>query len=253
MHRYFLLIATVLFLTTNCPAHGAISHNGTKDSVIYASPLLRIRKVADHVFMHTSFLQTADFGQVPCNGMIVSDGNEAVVFDTPANEESTGELLDFLKRNKIRVTAVIATHFHADCLAGLKEVHKRRIPSFAENRTIKILRTMDPVFDLPETGFTGSAVFRVGNKQVYAGYFGQGHTGDNIIGYFADQHVLFGGCLIKEIGAGKGNLEDANVAAWPGTVQKVRLKFPDINMVIPGHGKPGGTELLNYTIGLFKE
>ncbi len=252
MHTYILLIAAFLFPAADSQAQHVIHQSRAKDSVLYASPLLRIEKIADHVYMHTSFLQTRDFGQVPCNGMIVYDGNEAIVFDTPANEESTRELLDFLTRNKLRAKAVIATHFHADCVAGLKEFHRRGIPSYAGSRTIKILRTMDPVFDLPGTGFSGTRSFRVGRKLVYAGYFGQGHTRDNIIGYFADQRVLFGGCLVKEIGAGKGNLEDANVTEWAGTLHKIRVKFPDVRIVIPGHGKPGDAELLSYTIGLFK-
>ena len=70
--------------------------------------------------------------------------------------------------------------------------------------------------------------------------------------YFPEDNVLFGGCLIKSVGAGKGYLGDANTIAWPGTVHKIKLKYPKTEIVIPGHGKWGGTELLDYTIELFK-
>ena len=65
--------------------------------------------------------------------------------------------------------------------------------------------------------------------------------------------MLFGGCLIKELEAGKGYLGDANVAAWSGTVEAVKQAYPDVRVVVPGHGEPGDGKLLNYTIGLFKE
>ena len=73
----------------------------------------------------------------------------------------------------------------------------------------------------------------------------------NVVGYFPEDKVVFGGCLIKTVGAGKGNLEDANVAAWPATVSKVKATYSKAEIVIPGHGKTGGTELFDYTIKLF--
>jgi metallo-beta-lactamase class B len=57
--------------------------------------------------------------------------------------------------------------------------------------------------------------------------------------------------LIKAVGAGKGNLEDANVAVWSETVGKLKRTYPEAKIVIPGHGKTGGTELFDYTIKLF--
>ena len=58
-------------------------------------------------------------------------------------------------------------------------------------------------------------------------------------------------CLIKEAKAGKDNLAEANVKAWPETVRKVKKKYPKVKKIIPGHGELGGIELLDYTIGLF--
>jgi metallo-beta-lactamase class B len=64
--------------------------------------------------------------------------------------------------------------------------------------------------------------------------------------------VLFGGCLIKECQATKGFIGDANLGEWSKTVEQVKRQFPKVQQVIPGHGKPGGPELLEYTISLFK-
>ncbi|MNY76298.1 Beta-lactamase type II precursor [compost metagenome] len=64
---------------------------------------------------------------------------------------------------------------------------------------------------------------------------------------------MFGGCLIKEVEASKGYLGDANVKEWSQTVKKIKQRFPDAKIIIPGHGNIGGTELLDYTIKLFKD
>ena len=59
--------------------------------------------------------------------------------------------------------------------------------------------------------------------------------------------------MIKELGAGNGNLEDANVDEWSATVRKAKSAYPEAQIVIPGHGKIGGTDLLDYTIEMFAE
>jgi len=74
----------------------------------------------------------------------------------------------------------------------------------------------------------------------------------NTVGYFPFEDIMFGVCLIKEFGSGKGNLEEANVEDWSEKVRKVREKYPDVKKNIPGHGKISGIELLDYTIHLFE-
>lgn len=222
-----------------------------KDSVLYSSESLQIRQVSEHVYQHTSYLSTNDFGNVPCNGMIVFNGNEAIVFDTPASETSSEELLSQLDSMGFEVKAVVATHFHADCVAGLKQFHARNIPSYTNTRTLVLLDGLSSE-QMPQNAFDREIELMVGGQNVYAKYFGEGHTTDNVIGYFPSDQVLFGGCLIKEMDAGKGNLEDANTDAWPATVMKIKKEYPNLSKVIPGHGSIGGPKLLDYTITLFQ-
>ncbi len=222
-----------------------------KEKVVYQTNLLVITKLSENVYEHTSYLQTEDFGKVDCNGMIVVNENEAIVLDTPANTESTKELIQFISNGlKSKINSVVATHFHDDCVAGLDEFHKIDVPSYANQMTIGLLKT-EPK-KLPQMGFEKELVLNIGNRKVFVEYFGEGHTKDNVIAYFPDDEALFGGCLIKEAGAGKGNLEDANEKEWPETVTKIKQKYPDVKIIIPGHGKRGGKELLDYTIQLFQ-
>ncbi|HTN08405.1 subclass B1 metallo-beta-lactamase [Agriterribacter sp.] len=222
-------------------------------SIVYKTDNLIITRLSNHTYAHTSFLNTNDFGRVPCNGMVVVNANEAIIFDTPSDDESSGELINFLMNNlQCKIKAIIPTHFHEDCVGGLEKFNEYNIPAYASNTTIELLKIKGRKFSKPIKGFADSLALNIGDKKVYAQYFGEGHTKDNIIGYYPDDNVLFGGCLIKESGATKGNLEDAYTKEWPITVHKLRQQYPDTKIVIPGHGKWGGTELFDYTIKLFE-
>jgi len=183
--------------------------------------------------------------------MIVLDKNEAVVFDTPTNNTTALELINWVEKNlDSKIKAVIPTHFHADCLGGLEAFHQQGIASYANYLTIQTAKSNN--FTIPQNGFVDLLELKVGKQKIVAAFFGAGHTKDNVIGFFPREKIMFGGCLIKESGAGKGNLEDADTNQWPVSVAKIKAKYPDTKIIIPGHGKSGGTELLDYTINLFK-
>lgn len=216
------------------------------------SEQLVIRQISEHVYQHTSYLQTESFGKVECNGMIVTDDNEAVIFDTPADNPSTLELINYVEKQLgSRIIAVIPTHFHSDCLGGLEVFHQRNIPSFAHHKTISLASAEE--LPIPQIGFDKLFELPVGDRIVIAEHLGEGHTQDNIIGYFPDEKIMFGGCLIKELGAGKGNLEDANVKEWSQTMRRLKEKYPYTRLILPGHGKSGGMELVDYTARLFEQ
>ncbi len=241
-----IVLCTATFF--NCSAQ---KRHAFKPKVVYKSGDLVITQVSQHAFEHTSFLQTQDFGNVPCNGLIVTNSKEAVIFDTPSNDTTSEELIKWItEKLQCRINAIIPTHFHNDCLGGLEAFHKHNIPSYANSKTIELAK--ENKYTVPKNGFSDSLILKVGAEYVTAKFPGEGHTRDNVVGYFPAENVMFGGCLIKEIGAGKGYLGDANVAAWPGTVERVKKEYPDVKIVIPGHGEYGGKKLLDYTIKLFK-
>jgi metallo-beta-lactamase class B len=258
-----MLMALFVLLFTACKGPSAQQRKSSNDAfqpktsadtgVVYHTDTLLIRKLSPHVYVHTSFLQTNTFGKVDCNGMIVVKGKEAVVFDTPADDASTAELIRYVTtRLQSTIKAIIPTHFHEDCVGGLEQFHANGIPVYASRQTIALLDREKRKFSKPFYPFDSSLVLSIGSEKVYAQFFGEGHTKDNITGYFPEDNALFGGCLIKTLEATKGNLADANVKEWPVTVLKLKQKYPELKIVIPGHGKWGSSNLLDYTIRLFE-
>ncbi len=218
---------------------------------VYTSKDLVIIQISENSFQHISFLQTNDFGNVPCNGLIVRNNNEAIVFDTPTSNETSEELIKWIKETlHCKINAIIPTHFHNDCLAGLKAFHENDVPSYAYFKTIELSKGSDLV--LPQNSFSEPLTLKVGDESIIVKFFGEGHTKDNVVGYFPSEQVFFGGCLIKELDASKGYLGDANVAEWSRTVERIKKEYPNLEIVVPGHGEQGDGKLLDYTIQLFK-
>jgi metallo-beta-lactamase class B len=241
-----LKITIIIFLLLS--SFGCKTHKGLS---VYESINLRVERLTNSTFRHISYLSTEDFGKVSCNGMIVIDGGEALIFDTPTNDTDSKELIDWVENNlKYKVIGVVVTHFHNDCLGGISEFHRRQIPSYASFKTIELAKQNGS--PEPQNEFDDYLEIKVGDKKVINEFIGEGHTPDNIVSYFPNENVLFGGCLIKALGANKGYLGDANVNEWSNTVSSVRAKYKKAKVIIPGHGEPGNSELLDYTIQLFK-
>lgn len=219
---------------------------------VYHSESLTIEQLTPHTFVHISQLVIPDYGTFPCNGMIFVNEGEALVFDTPIGDSISTELIRWLRDEmQLEIKGIVVNHFHDDCLSGIAAFHEAGIPSYANEQSIALAEHGE--FELPQHGFTDSLVLRLKHKKVINRYFGAAHTIDNIVSYLPDEEVLFGGCMIKEIGAGEGNLNDADTKAWPVTVARIKDAYPDLKYVVPGHGESGSAELLDYTIRMFEK
>jgi metallo-beta-lactamase class B len=228
------------------------SQKGTmKAKRLYKSKNLIVHQISKNSFKHVSYKQTNDFGNVACNGLVVRNNNEVIIFDTPVNDESSKELIKWIRATlDCKINAIIPTHFHDDCLGGLKAFHDYEIPSYAYFKTIELAKENN--YTIPKNSFKDSLLLKVGNEFAMVKFFGEAHTVDNVVGYFPSEFILFGGCMIRAIGMSKGYLGDANVNEWTNTVEKVKKQYPNVRMVVPGHGSHGDIELLDYTIKLYK-
>lgn len=246
LNTLLVLVLSLTILRGNAQKKGLF-----KPQKVYSSEGLMVLQIAKNAFQHISYKQTNDFGNVACNGLVVKNNNEAIVFDTPTNDKSAAELIKWVTETlQCKIKAIIPTHFHDDCLGGLGAFDASNIPSYAYFRTTELAKENN--FVVPKNSFRDSLVLKVGSEIVVAKFFGEGHTKDNVVGYFPHENILFGGCLVKELKASKGYLGDANTADWSSTVAKIKRHYPNLKLVVPGHGEHGTPKLLDYTIDLFK-
>ncbi|MEM9723790.1 MAG: subclass B1 metallo-beta-lactamase, partial [Bacteroidota bacterium] len=213
----------------------------------YRSESLEIIPISDHSYMHISYLETDSAGFKGCNGYIYIDDGEAVIFDTPVNNEGAMDLLEWVENSLgASIKAVVASHSHKDGLGGLEAFHQAGIPSYSHTLTVRLAAEHGRT--VPLNGFETQQHFQIGETEVISYFLGEGSTQDNIVSYIPKDQLLFGGCLVKSLKADLGNLGESNIQEWPHTLRKIKQKFPAIESIIPGHGMPGGIELLDQTL-----
>jgi metallo-beta-lactamase class B len=213
---------------------------------------IQLIRLTDNTFIHRSFKVFEGYGRIGSNGLIYLVDSTCVIFDTPVTPKTTVRLLDYLtKEQGYTVQALVVNHFHEDCTAGLDSVQARGILTYGNKKTVALCLAEGTT--APQKKFGRKKVMKLGDQQIINYYPGPGHTVDNIVTYLPTEQVLFGGCLIKSLGAGRGNTADANLAKWSDTVERVQKKFPEASQIVPGHGHAGGRDLLDFTVELFTE
>lgn len=244
MDKFFILLLIIISCSSTLAAQQTAVQQIGED--------IQLLRLTDHTFIHRSYKVFEGFGRVPSNGLIYIVDSMCVIFDTPVTPKTTVRLLDYLTEDMgLEVKGVVVNHFHEDCTGGLDSVHARGITTYASRKTVDLCITEGRT--APMKKFGKKKVLKIGGKKIVNYYPGPGHSVDNIVSYLPEEQVLFGGCLIKSNGAGRGNTADAVLEKWSATVEKVQKKFPEATQIVPGHGHAGGRELLEFTITLFSE
>ncbi|MFT5892403.1 MAG: metallo-beta-lactamase class B [Dokdonia sp.] len=218
------------------------------DPDTYVRPL-EIVKLSENNYQYISYLKLKQSSFYPCNGYVYISDGEAIIFDTPVDDANAKLLIDFVQKElKAVVKAVVINHGHVDSAGGLKTFAKANIPSYASSKTAAILAKDAIIITHP---FEVKQEIKIGSAIVENTYFGPAHTQDNIVSYIQGEDILYGGCMIRPLYGALGNTKDADVQLWPETVQKIKEAYPEVQVVIPGHGGKGDASLLDYTIRLF--
>lgn len=241
MKRFFLF---PMFLLAAVPV--------TAQTRLQVSDDIVLTQISPHVWVHTSVADFDGFPGVSSNGAVVVSQGEALLLDTPANDDQTERLVRFLADSlHARVTMFVPNHWHADCMGGLGWLQSQGVVSYANRMTVEEARKHGK--PVPDHGFTESQTLRVGEVPVVCRYEGGGHTPDNTVAWIPSERVLFGGCLVKDTAAVSiGNTADADMDAWPGTIERVKRRYENAEVIVPGHGQWGGTELLDHTLKLVR-
>lgn len=237
------------------------------------SPELSVKEISRDVFLITHSFPW------PANSLMVRmNNNEFLWIDTPYTPEATEKILNLFYDkfgSDIRFTE-INTGFHIDNLGGNEELINRNIPVYGSDLTCDLIKTKskstltkikfwlispenkkylpayekikfmqpDRIFPIKET-----QILKFGEEKVEIFYPGPTHTYDNLVVYISSKRVLFGGCMILEMKSDKpGFSEDGNVSEWPVSLQKVKERYAETQIIVPGHGLPGNSDLIDHTI-----
>jgi metallo-beta-lactamase class B len=209
------------------------------------------------------------------NSLAVVMGDHLVLVDTPWTPQATEEILAWLEE-QVGQKQVIAinTHFHLDNLGGNAYLVEQGIPVYGSEMTVQLVAERGPAMlaqtvewmwdnedpryaeafadfelvpptDLFDINVGLELTFDGETLQVY--YPGPAHAPDNVVVYFPERKLLFGGCMIIGWDA-VGNTSDADLDAWPDSVRN--LEQFDFEILVPGHGERLDPGLIEHTLNL---
>jgi glyoxylase-like metal-dependent hydrolase (beta-lactamase superfamily II) len=214
-------------------------------------PPVSVERLAPDVWMHTSYKFVPEFGSVLSHGLVVRVAGAVYLIDTAWTDVQTVEVLAWVSEHLAApVAAAVVTHAHEDKMGGMKALHDRGVATYAIGLTNRaaLERHLEPA--VHELALTANAR-ALANGAIEVFYPGAGHTRDNVVVYLNESRVLFGGCLIRPGDSDTmGNTADGSVPEWDDAVIAVKARYPHAAVVVPSHGAPGSTALLDHTIAL---
>lgn len=214
-------------------------------------PALKISHLVGDFYVYTTY-QVYENVRFPSNSMYLVTEVGVVMFDTPWNTSQCEPLLDSIAtRHKKEVVLSISTHYHEDRTAGLRFLASKGVQTYASKRTLDLCRQ----FGREESKFyfENDTTFNLGGYLFQTSYSGAGHTKDNIVIWFPQANILYGGCLIKSTEATTlGNIADADLKEWPGTLLRLKKKFPNPAFIVPGHQAWQSKRSIDHTLELLR-
>lgn len=213
---------------------------------------LKISHLTGDFYIYTTY-NTYEGSKIPANGMYLVSKDGVVLFDTPWDTTQFQPLLDSirLKHNK-NVILCIATHWHSDRTEGLEYYKQKGIKTYTTSLTDKLSKKNNN--KRAEYLIEKDTVFTTGQYSFETYYPGQGHTEDNIVIWFNNEKILYGGCLIKGADAEDlGFLGDGNVIEYETTLKNVQKKYPDPKFIIVSHHDWNNINSLKHSIKLARK
>lgn len=211
-------------------------------------PDIKISELRPGVYRHESFMLVEPWGLVGSNGLVAIDGDEAFIINTPWSEEDTQELVAWIRSQGLSVAGSISSHSHSDGSAGIGWLNSIDVPTYALDKTNEILaQNGEP--QAVHSFAPPSTMLADGLLEVF--YPGPGHTIDNVVVWLPKSNVLYGGCFVRSLGSRQlGYLGEAYVNLWNTSMEATLARYGHAEIVVPGHGAPGDTRLLDHTRNL---
>ena len=189
------------------------------------------------------------------NSVLVTVGDEAVIFDAWGNALDWEKLLE---SRGLRLRAIYSTHGHGDHISAAPSLaEKYNVPWFLNSEDNVLIRWSNNLlkyFGLPliEGNYRQPTDLDAGEKMIFPGVFAEvietpGHTPGGVTYYFPDFGVLLTGDTLFRDSFGRYDLPGGDANAIMQSISKLyEMNFPEETFVVHGHG-------IDSTIGILKK
>jgi len=245
------------------------------DMTFHLSDELQVNLISEDIYLVTHRFPW------PANSLIVRYPKKFIIWvDTPYTDSAAELVWNWVKGKDWKERVIeVNTGFHNDNLGGNGFLLTKSIDIYGTDLIVKMLSnqsekttaqvlkwlkkpSLKKYHDVYSTAkyYPPNKVIRInpdegifllnGLFEMY--YPGPSHSKDNLVVYFPDKKLLFGGCAVKSIASKNlGFTGDAVMSEWPKSLNKIRNRYKYALLVAPGHGKVGGLELIKHTLELF--
>jgi glyoxylase-like metal-dependent hydrolase (beta-lactamase superfamily II) len=184
------------------------------------------------------------------SGILVTD-KAVFVIDTKMGSDAK-DLFNLAKKKAGALPiVVINTHFHGDHVKGNHLYSGSRI--YIGSYEKAFLQKEVDAENMPTNFVSDSLAFISKTDTIILYDMGQGHTFHDMVVYLKNRNTVFTGDLVfHDINPFLKRESGADVEKWVSALEKLR-NIPDLQTVVPGHGKTGGPELIFSMIGYFED
>lgn len=192
-------------------------------------------------------IQAFSFNAFQENTYVVSEGQDAVIFDPGCyTRQEEAELFDYINTNGLEVKAILFTHAHIDHILGASYCEKQfAAPSYlhpSDRSTWEAVKSYAHVY-----GFENFKEVEVPNLELqdqqevqfgalkFKVYHTPGHAPGHVVFYHESGFVINGDVLFKG-SFGRVDLPGGNLDVLKKSIFDIMFKFPEQTVVYCGHG-----------------
>lgn len=206
------------------------------------------------------------FENFASNVTAIELSDEVILIDSSLYPEKLKKIIDLVQlRTKKPVKKIFLTHYHPDHSFGAIFYGELEI-ILSEKTLIKLFdysdKTLQKISDESDYNFLDLQkrlskcnfnVFRNENiitssKTIISAISLGGHTEDSTIYKIYPENIIISGDIV--VSGVHSELNEANIDNWIKILEE--LSKQDIKKIIPGHGKPGSTELFKTQLNYLK-
>ena len=187
-------------------------------------------------------LQFAQFflGALATNCYLMHNGEEAFVIDPGGSPE---EVLDYLKKNNLKLTRIFNTHLHFDHVSGNRalaaatgaRIYANERDSYLkeENRQAPSLYGMPAVEDFQFENLDEGVLHILGAEMRILAT--PGHTPGGLSFYLPEYNLLFCGDVLFRRDVGRTDFKGGDTETLIESIRRKLYTLPDSTRVCPGH------------------